>query len=82
MITALATENDIEFALKALTKRRQENAKKERIDNSSLPAGSPMHFYCQGCGGLADILQENHFLSTPKKLCSECQALKNLGWLE
>ncbi|MBI2446440.1 MAG: hypothetical protein HYV51_01295 [Parcubacteria group bacterium] len=82
MAIALATEKGKYFALNALVKRRQENAKKERINNSSLPAGSPIYFYCKSCGGLADTLPESYFISTPKKLCDECQALKDLGWLE
>lgn len=79
---ALATTKGKKFALKALAKRRKENAKKEKIDNGSLHAGSSMYFYCILCDGLADTLPENYFLSTPKKLCDECQALKDLGWLE
>ena len=82
MAMVLATEKGKDFALKALAKRRKENKKKKRIDNSSLPAGSPMYFYCKSCGGLADTLPENYFLSTPKNLCGECQALKDLEWLE
>ena len=75
-----ATEKGKAFALKALKKRRKENAKKEKINNASLYAGSPMYFYCINCGGLADTLPENYSWA-PKELCNECQALKDLGWL-
>lgn|GEM_PF-1744216 len=78
----LATTKGKAFALEALAKRRKANAKKEKIDNSKLPAGSPMFFYCTSCDDLADELPENYFISKPKKLCDECQALKDLGWLE
>lgn len=78
----LATEKGKAFALKALAKRRKENEKKEKIDNSTLYAGSPMYFYCKTCGGLADTVPENYFINLPKQLCDECQALKDLGWLE
>lgn len=78
----LATLRGKEFALQELVRRREENATKEQIDNGSLYAGSPMYFYCIVCGALADKLPENYFLSTPKKLCAECQALKDLDWLE
>ena len=78
---SLATTKGKEFALKALAKRRKENAKKEKIDNSKLHSGSPMYYYCICCDALADELPESH-TSTPKKLCDECQALKDLGWLE
>ena len=76
-----ATLGGKEYALSALKKRIEENAKKEKIDNSSLYAGSPMYFYCKACGGLADKLPENYLFSTPKKLCDECQALKDCRWL-
>lgn len=74
-----ATVNGKEAALKALADRRAN--KPERIDNSRLMAGSPMYYYCITCGHTSDVLPECHF-STPRKLCSECQALKDLGWLE
>ena len=78
---ALATTKGRAYALKALAKRREENAKKEKIDNASLYAGSSMYFYCVSCNGLADTLPET-YISQPKKLCDECQAMKDLGWLE
>ncbi len=81
MTTAPATTKGKDAALKALAERREENAKKKKIDNSSLHAGSLMYFYCKSCDGLADTLPES-YISPPKKLCDECQALKDLGWLE
>jgi hypothetical protein len=53
----------------------------EQIDDSTLPAGSSMHYYCQSCGWPSDTKLEGWFLDPPKKLCKECQRLKNLGWL-
>jgi uncharacterized OB-fold protein len=76
---ALATEKGKEYALKQLAKRRKNRP--EKIRNSSLPAGSPMYFYCKTCGHLADEKPESYILP-PKSLCDECQALKDLGWLE
>ena len=78
MAETLATEKGKKFVLAALRKRRKENSKKAKIDNSSLMAGSPMYFYCESCGGLADTLPET-YTCIPKSLCDECQALKNLG---
>jgi len=75
-----ATTKGKKYALKALAERRKKNRKAEKIDNSSLHAGSPMYFYCKGCDELADTLPEN-YISRPKKLCDECQALQDLGWL-
>ena len=75
----LATEGGKEVALKALTDRRFN--KPEKIDNSALPAGAPMYYYCHSCGHLAAALPESH-LERPPQLCDECQAMKDLGWLE
>lgn len=77
----LATTQGKQFALDALKRRRKESITAKQRDNSSLPAGSPMYFYCKACSALADVLPES-YLSTPKVLCDECQALKDLGWLE
>ena len=74
-----ATTQGKETALKALAERRA--SKPDRIDNSSLPAGSPMFFYCVTCGHLSDTKPES-YTSVPKSLCAECQALKQAGWLE
>lgn len=66
-------------AIAALEKRREENNTRERIDNGSLYAGSPMHFDCLTCG--ADIVVPESYITRPD-LCTECQALKDLDWLE
>jgi len=68
-----------EEALKALAERRAHPP--QRIDNSSLVAGSPMYYYCRSCGHQSDCLPESHF-SAPRKLCAACEDLKDLGWLE
>ena len=73
------TEQGKEAAVKAL-KERQLN-KPKRINNASLYAGSPMYFYCIMCGYLAGTLPES-YTCTPPELCSECEAMKDLGWLE
>jgi transcription elongation factor Elf1 len=75
----VATAKGKNVALKALADRRKRNEKKRRIDNSSLPAGSPMYFDCLSCNG--DIVVPEGYISRPK-LCDECGALKDLGWLE
>jgi len=76
---SLATEQGKAYALNCLQQRRENKPK--QIDNGSLYAGSPMYFYCKSCGHLADTKPESYF-TPPKKLCAECQALKDLGWLE
>ncbi len=72
------TTDGKEAALAALADRRANKPKK--IDNASLPAGASMYYYCVACGHTADVLPESHRFG-PKKLCGECQALKDLGWL-
>ena len=76
----LATELGKEAALQALEQRRKENKGKKRIDNRTLPAGSPMHYYCVACGG-SMVLPELHREPAPQ-LCAECSALKACGWLK
>jgi len=67
-------------AVAALNERREN--KPNKIDNASLPAGAPMYYYCISCGHLSDTKPENWVIGSVKKLCSECQAMKDLGWLE
>lgn len=59
----------------------RKNNPPKRIDNSSLPAGSSMYFYCKLCGHSSDILPES-YLGTPRRLCQECQLMKDMGWLD
>jgi hypothetical protein len=68
-----------EAASAALAARRADQPK--QIDDAQLPAGSPMHFYCISCGHLAAQLPES-YTQRPPKLCGECAAMKELGWLE
>lgn len=75
----IATTQGKAAALAALAERRAHPS--ERIDNARLPAGSPMYYYCISCPQVAVVMPESH-TSKPPKLCPECQALKDLGWLE
>jgi len=51
-----------------------------KVENQSLYAGSPMYYYCQACGMPTEVLPEN-YLFRPYQLCSQCQGLKDEGWL-
>jgi hypothetical protein len=73
----LATTRGKMLALESLKQRREKNATK--VSNSSLPAGSPMYFDCLTCGETITVPEMYIFKSN---LCPECQALKDLGWLE
>ena len=61
--------------------RRKKNALLPRIDNSKLPAGSPMHYPCTGCN--ADIeIDELDFGPDRPKECPDCKPLKAEGVLD
>lgn len=74
-----ATEQGKEYALAKLKERRDNRP--EKIRDEELPAGAPMHFYCISCGWLAGTLPES-YITAPPKMCAECRALQELGWLE
>jgi hypothetical protein len=65
--------------MQALDDRRANQP--EQIDNASLPAGSDMYYYCASCGHVSCVLPET-WTTGHKKLCDECQAMKDEGWLE
>lgn len=73
-----ATEQGRRAALEALAQRRAEYAGHKLPRNEDLPAGSPMVFRCIGCG--AAIWVSENYICKPD-LCSECDALRRLGWL-
>lgn len=52
----------------------------KQINNSSLPAGSPMYFYCKICGHQSDVKPES-YVSAPNKYCEECKDLKDTSKL-
>jgi len=61
-------------AVEAYWKRRA--SAPERIDNSALPAGSPMIYFCHHCGIHTETLPETH-LERPKTCCDGCRYLVN-----
>ncbi len=75
----LATTRGKDYAQQCLAWRRVNQP--VPINNASLYAGNPMYYYCLTCGHLADVLPESH-IGTPRTMCRECAALKQLDWLE
>lgn len=67
-----------EKALIALQERQANPPKK--INNWDLYAGSPMYFYCKICDG--EIVLPESFTCAVPKLCTECDFLKEMGWLD
>ncbi len=70
-------ELDVKVAMEQYAKRKAENEGK-RIDNSRLPAGSPMHYYCRFCEAPTETLPESHW-GTPKTICRPCEVLHEHG---
>jgi hypothetical protein len=64
-----------ERRIEEFIRRYNENHEKEHIDNSRLPAGSPMYYYCKACGQYITALPEAHFTRAPQ-LCEDCKDLK------
>ena len=71
----------LEIAEEEFRKRYVENSSKKKIDNADLPAGSPMYYYCHGCGCVSAILPESWWGSGPAKYCEPCELLAPLGVL-
>lgn len=77
---ALKTTEGRARALEALAERRQDNRGAHcRAETERLPAGSPMYFGCIACNGCIQVPED--YLTRPK-LCRECDALRECGWLE
>jgi len=72
---------DSQLALRTFEERKAANKGKERIDNSSLPAGSPMYFYCKFCGDETDTLPES-YIGRPKTTCDPCKVLRDHGLIK
>jgi len=69
---------DFEVARQSFIRRYLEFAGKQ-IDNSSLPAGSPMYYYCHGCGIQVAVLPETWFLNAPPNYCESCKIFADHG---
>jgi hypothetical protein len=64
---------DSELAMQQYRLRKDVNQGKQ-VDNSSLPAGAPMYYYCKFCGAHTETLPECH-MQAPKVVCDPCEAL-------
>jgi len=73
------TQYGRDVALEALRTRRARWNDVVLIDNSTLPAGSPMYFACIACGMTITVAEG--YIDKPD-LCVECEAMHKLGWLE
>jgi hypothetical protein len=68
---------DADLAMEQYRKRKSDNQGKQ-LDNSSMPAGSPMYYYCKFCGIHTETLPESH-MNAPKVICTPCEYLHAHG---
>lgn len=71
-------EFNADLAMEQYHKRVEEN-KGQQVDNSSLPAGAPMYYYCGKCRKHVATLPEGWFGSPPPRHCDPCQVLVDHG---
>ena len=50
--------------------RKRQNAKLPRVNNATLPAGSPMFYYCRLCG--AEMTRPEDDVEPAPKFCPDC----------
>jgi hypothetical protein len=67
-------------ALAKLAERRASNKPLPPDYNSTLPAYSPMFYNCIGCNEVLSLPED--WKPPRRELCTECEALRVLGWLE
>ena len=68
---------NVEVAMEQYEKRKKKYEGKQ-INNSSLPAGSSMHYYCRFCGAPTETLPESHICRS-KTICDPCEILHAHG---
>lgn len=69
---------DTEVAIGTFIERYMATAGQEQVNNSHLPAGSPMYYYCRHCRKHTETLPESH-LKRPKTVCDPCKVLDDHG---
>ncbi len=72
------TEFNVEIAMETFDKRVEEN-KGKQINNSSLPAGAPMYYYCNKCSVLVATKPEGWVFGPPPQHCDPCKMLVDHG---
>lgn len=68
---------NLEVAMEQFHKRQAANVG-QQVNNSRLPAGSPMYYYCRYCGAHIITLPEGHF-QTVCTVCRPCDVLREHG---
>ena len=73
---------DLEIVFATFARRYVKYRENRHFDNSALPAGSPMHYFCRGCYKEVAVKPECWFLDPPPKYCEACEALAVHGLLD
>lgn len=68
--------NELEFF------RRYSEYQGKQIDNSSLPVGAPMYYYCWACGILVAEFPEGWYSDSPPQHCESCFELVKCGSID
>ena len=58
--------------------RRILSSKTQKISNTGLRAGSPLHFYCKYCETQTEVLDDG-YLFKPETACSQCKEIEKAG---
>lgn len=66
--------------MRANFNRRAKANKGKQVDNSRLPAGSNMYYYCRHCGAPTGVTAESSW-SCPPSICTPCKEMARLGLL-
>lgn len=75
-------DTEREAAVNAFHERKAANSQKERVDNGSLWAGSPMYYYCRHCGEEDKKPEIFNLRTNPiKNPCDPCRELIEKGWM-
>lgn len=67
--------------LTLLETRREANIGTQ-IENSQLPAGAPMYYYCKGCGVHVGTLPEGWYMERIPSHCEDCKDLIHDGVID
>ena len=67
--------------LTLLEERRTKNID-QQVNNSALPAGAPMYYYCHACGVQTAVKPEGWIDPPPPRYCDDCKTLINDGVID
>lgn len=66
----------------ALLEARREKYIDTQVNNSALPAGASMYYYCNGCGVQVAVKPEGWIYDPPPNNCGDCVDLIHDGVID